>query len=421
MAVTSWVPVAEGSHFPVQNLPYGVFSHAEEEPRVGVAIGDHVLDLAPLAASEWADFASVFAAPSLNPFLALGSRAWHAVRQWLTERLTDETYRALVESELIPLDQVRMHLPFEVADYVDFYTSEHHARRLGRLFRPDEPPLPANWRHLPIGYHGRAGTVAVSGTPVIRPDGQRRTPGSTSPSFGPTAQLDLEAEIGFVIGTPTVRGQQVGVDDVREHVFGAVLVNDWSARDLQSWEARPLGPFLGKSFLTSISPWVVPLDALDGAMVAPPTQEPPPLSYLRGEHDFGLDLDLEVRLNGHVVARPQYAGMYWTPAQMLAHLTSNGASLRTGDLIASGTVSGPGEDECGSLIEITSGGSTPIVLPDGTTRSFLEDGDEVIVQATAPALDGARLGFGAVAGRVRPASHGSAPAPTGAPEPAVAP
>ncbi|MET9018980.1 fumarylacetoacetase [Actinopolymorpha sp. NPDC004070] len=404
MATTGWVPVPEGSPFTVHNLPYGVFSLPDEEPRVGVAVGDHVLDLAPLAASEYADFAGVFTASSLNPFMALGARAWHAVRHWLTERLTDEAFRSLVEPELLPVDQVRLHLPFEVADYVDFYASEHHATRLGRLLRPNEPPLTPNWRHLPIGYHGRAGTVAVSGTPVTRPSGQHLAPGETAPSFGPSTRLDLEAEVGFVVGTPTAAGRRVSVDEVREYVFGVVLVNDWSARDLQAWEARPLGPFLGKSFRTSVSPWVVPLAALDAAAVAPPVQEPAPLPYLRGTHDFGLDLDLEVAINDQVVARPRYAHMYWTPAQMLAHLTSNGATLRTGDLLASGTVSGPGEGEYGCLMEATEGGAKPLTLADGSTRAFLEDGDVVTVRATAPAPDGGRLGFGAVTGQVRPAA-----------------
>ncbi len=403
MALTSWIPVRDGSPFPVQNLPYGVFSTHDEEPRVGVAIGSYVLDLAPLAASEGAEFASVFHTPSLNPFLELGRRAWHAVRHWLTERLTDDSYRSLVEPELVPADQVRLHLPFAVADYVDFYASEHHASNLGRILRPGEPPLSPNWKHLPVGYHGRAGTVAVSGTPVRRPCGQVKAAGADSPQFGPSARLDLEAEVGFVVGTPTQAGERVTVDQVRDHVFGAVLVNDWSARDVQAWEYRPLGPFLGKSFLTSISPWVVPLDALEPAMIPPPGQDPEPLPYLRGSDDFGLDLDLEVRLNGEVVGRPRYASMYWTPGQMLAHLTVGGAALRTGDLFASGTVSGPGENEVGSLIELSSGGTRPLQLADGSSRTFLLDGDEVTITATAPVGGGARLGFGEVTGAILPA------------------
>jgi fumarylacetoacetase len=413
VSLTSWVPVAGDSPFPVENLPYGVFSHGEEDPRVGVAIGRYVLDLAPLAASEGADFASVFQAPTLNPFMALGRRAWGAVRHWLTERLTDESYRPLVEPELVPRDQVQLHIPFAVADFVDFYASEDHATRLGRILRPGEPPLNPNWKHLPVGYHGRAGSVAVTGTPVRRPSGQFRLDDSATPAFGPTRQLDIEAEVGFVIGTPTNLGTQVRVDDVREHIFGVVLVNDWSARDLQAWETRPLGPFLGKSFLTSISAWVVPLDALEPAMIAPPPQDPEPLPYLRGTHDFGLDLELRVTLNGTELSRPGYAGMYWTPGQKLAHLTVNGAALRTGDLFASGTVSGPREDTCGSLIERTDGGTRPVTLADGSRRTFLLDGDTVTIDATAPIGGSRRLGFGAVTGTVCPASTPVVPARPG--------
>jgi fumarylacetoacetase len=413
VSLTSWVPVSGDSPFPVENLPYGVFSHGEEDPRVGVAIGRYVLDLAPLAASEGADFASVFQAPTLNPFMALGRRAWHAVRHWLAERLTDESYRPLVEPELVPRDQVQLHMPFAVADFVDFYASEDHATRLGRILRPGEPPLNPNWKHLPVGYHGRAGSVAVTGTPVRRPSGQFRLDDSATPIFGPTRQLDIEAEVGFVIGTPTNLGTQVRVDDVREHIFGVVLVNDWSARDLQAWETRPLGPFLGKSFLTSISAWVVPLDALEPAMIAPPPQDPEPLPYLRGTHDFGLDLELSVTLNGTELSRPRYAGMYWTPGQKLAHLTVNGAALRTGDLFASGTVSGPREDTCGSLIELTDGGTRPVTLSDGSRRTFLLDGDTVMIDATAPIGGSRRLGFGAVTGTVCPASPPVVPARPG--------
>jgi fumarylacetoacetase len=308
-----------------------------------------------------------------------------------------------VEPLLVPLDQVRLHMPFTVADFVDFFASEHHATNMGRLIRPGDPPLTANWRHLPIAYHSRAGSVAVSGTPVRRPSGQFRAPGRSAPIFGPTERLDFEAEVGFVIGTPTTPGQRLSVDDVREHIFGVVLVNDWSARDIQAWEYRPLGPFNGKSFLTSISPWVVPLDALEPAMIPPPQQDPEPLPYLRGSHDFGLDLRLRVELNGEVISRPRYARMYWTPGQMLAHLTSSGAPLRTGDLVASGTVSGPDATEWGCLAELTLDGTEPLKLASGATRSYLEDGDQVTISATAPVGDGRTLGFGEVTGKVDPA------------------
>jgi len=394
----SWVPVPDGSPFPLENLPYGVFSPAGEPPRCGVAIGEHVLDLsrAPIEGRE------VFAAPSLNGFLVQGRERWAAVRARVGELLGDSAYRDVVEPALHRIDAVELHLPFEVADYVDFYSSLHHAQNIGRIFRPDQEPLTPNWRHLPIGYHGRSGTVVVSGTPLVRPCGQRKAPtGSNHVSeLGPTGRLDIEAEVGFVVGVPSALGERVPAGGFRDHVFGVVLVNDWSARDLQAWEYVPLGPFLGKSFATSVSPWVVPLDALEAARVAPPAQEPEPLPYLRDDDPWALDLALEVRLNGHVVSRPPFASMYWTPGQQLAHLTVNGASLRTGDLYASGTVSGPEREQRGSLIELAWNGREPLTLPDGSTRTFLEDGDTVSITATAPGVGGGRIGFGAVTGSV---------------------
>ncbi len=400
--MTTWTEVPEGSPFPATNLPYGVFSHDGELPRVGVALGDQVLDLAPLAAAEGLDGGHAFEAPSLNPFLAMGRPAWAAVRSWLVELLEHEGYRELVESHLVPQDEVQLHLPFEVADYVDFYSSEHHAENVGRIFRPDGDALTPNWKHLPIGYHGRAGTVVVSGTDVVRPSGQRRPPDADGPTYGPSVRLDIEAEVGFVVGVPSPQGTQVPVGDFRQHVFGVCLLNDWSARDLQAWEYVPLGPFLGKSFATSVSPWVVPLDALLDARVAGPVQDPAVLPYLQRRSDWGLDLQLEVSWNGTVVSRPPFGQMYWTPDQQLAHLTVNGASLRTGDLYASGTVSGPAEDQRGSFLELTWNGTEPVTLADGSTRAFLEDGDEVSITAWAPGAEGTRIGFGEVRGRVLP-------------------
>jgi fumarylacetoacetase len=290
---------------------------------------------------------------------------------------------------------------------VDFYASEHHAGNIGRLFRPGAEPLMPNWKHLPAGYHGRAGTLVVSGTPVVRPRGQRKAPHDDTPTYGPSRRLDIEAEIGFVVGTGSKLGQPVGLGEFADHVFGVCLVNDWSARDLQAWEYVPLGPFLAKSFATSVSPWIVPLAALEHARVAPPPRDTPLLPYLAddGVGPWGLDLTLEVRLNGHLLASPPYATMYWTPAQMLAHMTVNGASVRPGDLFASGTVSGPRADQRGSLIELSWGGRDTLTLPDGTTRTFLEDGDEVTISASAPGPDGTRIGFGEVTGRILP-PHG---------------
>jgi fumarylacetoacetase len=401
----TWFELPEGSRFPVHNLPYGVFRYADEPARVGVALGDQILDLAPMSAAEGLDGGHVFEEPSLNPFMALGRPAWSAVRAWLSELLAHDGHRDLVESHLLPAADVEMLLPFEVADYVDFYSSQHHAENVGRIFRPDAEPLTPNWKHLPIGYHGRSGTVVVSGTDIERPCGQRKGPQDAAPSFGPSARLDIEAEVGFVVGVPSERGTPVPVGSFRDHVFGACLVNDWSARDLQAWEYVPLGPFLGKSFATSVSPWVVPLDALEAARRTPPAQDPSVLPYLRAEEPWGLDIELEISCNDTVVSRPPFASMYWTPAQQLAHLTVNGASLRTGDLFASGTVSGPEPGQRGSFLELSWNGTDPVGLDDGSTRAFLEDGDVVSISASAPGPgpDGSRIGFGEVTGRVRPA------------------
>jgi fumarylacetoacetase len=293
-----------------------------------------------------------------------------------------------------------MHLPFEVADYVDFYSFEHHALNVGRILRPDSDPLTPNWKHLPIGYHGRAGTVVVSGTPIVRPFGQRKAPGDAAPSFGPSLRLDIEAEVGFVVGVPSQLGTGVSVSAFRDHVFGVVLLNDWSARDLQAWEYVPLGPFLGKSFATSISPWVVPLDALEEARIAAAPQDPAPLAYLEEQEPRGFDLAIEVEWNGTVVSRPPFAEIYWSPAQQLAHMTVNGASLRTGDLYGSGTVSGPQPDQRGSFLELSWNGAEPVVLGDGSRRSFLEDGDTVTIRAAAPGAGGSRIGLDEVTGRI---------------------
>lgn len=394
----TWLDLPPGTPFGLGNLPYGIFSPPGQapRPRAGVRVGDQVLDLAAALDDP------VFAAPSLNAFMAQGRPRWREVRRRVTDLLTDARHAAATEPHLHRLDTVRLDLPFEVGDYVDFYASEHHATNLGRLFRPGADPLTPNWKHLPIGYHGRSGTVVVSGTSVVRPCGQRKAPDDPAPAFGPSRRLDIEAEVGFVVGTGSALGQPLTTADFADRVFGVCLVNDWSARDLQAWEYVPLGPFLGKSFATSVSPWIVPLDALGEAWTTPPPRDPEPLPYLADAGAQGLDLALEVRLNGHLVSRPPFASMYWTGAQMLAHMTANGASTRTGDLYASGTVSGPGPDQYGSLIEMTAGGTRPLTLPDGTARSFLEDGDEVTITADAPGPAGTRIGLGEVTGRIAP-------------------
>jgi fumarylacetoacetase len=387
------------SDFPVENLPYGSFSTADGPPRIGVAIGDDVLDLAPALDDP------VFAEATLNRFLAQGRPRWREVRARVTELLTEQRHRAAVQPHLVPRSQVSLHLPFDVADYVDFYASEDHASNIGRMFRPDQAPLTPNWKWVPIGYHGRAGTVVVSDTPVVRPCGQRKAPSEPAPTFGPSRRLDIEAELGFVVGPGTRLGEPVPLERAPEHLFGVVLLNDWSARDLQAWEYVPLGPFLGKSFATSVSPWVVPFDALQEAAIPPPTRDPQPLPYLCGDADRGLDIALEVRLNGEVVSRPPYARMYWTPPQMLTHMTVNGASLRAGDLFASGTISGPNPDQRGSLIEMSWNGTEPLRLGDGGTRTFLEDGDTVTITGRARGRGGVSIGFGEVTGTVAPAGY----------------
>jgi fumarylacetoacetase len=404
--VTCWVDGAVGSAYDVDNLPYGVFSTNDERPRVGVRIGDQVLDVAPVAATEMLDVHAAFARDSLNPLMALGPSTWASVRTWLTRLLTEEPQRDVVEPHLRPVDEVTMHLPFAVADYVDFYCSIQHATNVGRIFRPDGEALLPNWRHLPVGYHGRAGTVVVSGTPIRRPSGQGRpsvSAGSTTevgrPTFGPTRRLDIEAELGFVVGSPTCLGESVPTSAFADHVFGVTPLNDWSARDIQAWEYVPLGPFLGKSFATSISAWVTPLAALESARVPLPSQDPTPLEYLQVDEPAGYDIAFEVVLNGEVVSRPPYSAMYWSPAQMLAHLTVNGASLRTGDLFASGTISGDERDQRGSFLELSWGGQEPFA----GGRTFLEDGDEVVLRATAPGSLGGRIALGEVAGRISPA------------------
>ncbi|MGY1637004.1 fumarylacetoacetase [Geodermatophilus sp. SYSU D00742] len=392
----TWLDLPPDTGFGLGNLPYGVFSTPGSQPRTGVAIGDLVLDLYALTGDD------VHATGSLNAFMARGPQAWRALRADLKTWLTDTAHRHRVEPHLLARTDVTMHLPIDVADYVDFYSSQHHAENLGRMFRPGSPPLTPNWKHLPIGYHGRAGTVQVSGTPVIRPCGQRKAPSDDAPAFGASQRLDIEAEIGFVVGTPSELGRPVPLGAFPDHVFGVCLVNDWSARDLQSWEYVPLGPFLGKSFLTSVSPWVVPLAAFDAARVDPPARDPKPLPYLddtEGE-PWGLDIAIEVRLNGELISCPPFDLMYWTPAQQLAHMTVNGASLRTGDLYASGTVSGPRPDQRGSFIELSWGGKEPLELSDGSTRTFLEDGDVVTLTATAPGPGGSRISLGEVTGQI---------------------
>ncbi|RII22202.1 Fumarylacetoacetate (FAA) hydrolase family protein [Streptomyces sp. YIM 130001] len=394
----------EGDPFGPHNLPYGVFSLSDgRDRRVGVRLGSHVLDAGAAAHALGSPYASLLAQPSLGPLLAAGRQTWRDVRRALTAWVTVPAHREVVEPLFEPLSAVRLHLPFDVADYVDFYASENHATNLGRLFRPDAEPLLPNWKHLPVGYHGRAGTVVVSGTDVVRPSGQRKAPYATEPTFGRSTKLDIETEIGFVVGAPSTLGTPVPLSGFRDHVFGLCLLNDWSARDIQPWEQVPLGPHTAKSFATSVSAWVTPLEALETARVRPPKRDVQPLPYLddtKAEEPGGYDIRITVTLNGEVISEPPFAGMYWTGAQMLAHMTVAGASLRTGDLYGSGTISGTERGQRGSLIELTWNGAEPLTLA-GEERRFLVDGDEVTMTAWAPGPDGTRVGLGEVSGRVR--------------------
>jgi len=382
--------------FGPQTLPYGVIDTGDG-PNVAVRVGDHALPLRALADTLGPRLAELVAADSLDPLLATSRSTWRELRDRLSELLARSSRPR--GAECVPLARLTTRLPFAVGDYVDFYSSRHHAENVGRIFRPDGDPLLPNWTHLPVGYHGRAGTVVVSGTDIERPNGQRRTDGVVE--FGPSTRLDIEAEVGFVCGGPVA--SRVRTSAVAEHVFGVALVNDWSARDIQAWEYQPLGPFLGKSFATSIAAWITPLDALAAARTEVPAAPHPLQRYLVEEHPWGLDIDIEVRWNDTVVSRPPFAGMNWSCAQQLAHMTVNGATVRPGDLFASGTVSGPQQGQRGSFLELTWGGTEPLTLDDGAKRTFLQDGDTVVITGSAPGPDGCRIGLAEVAGRVLPA------------------
>ena len=403
MVEQCWVPVPEGSDFTLANLPYGMIESASVDRSVAIRIGDHAIDLARLQATNALAGLPLpkhlFAAPSLNGFMAEGPEVWSATRSLVRELLTASDARPLVEPALLALDEVQVVMPVEVGDFVDFYSSIHHATNLGRLFRPAGDPLLANWRHLPVAYHGRAGTCVPSGTPVHRPCGLIPGDDGGPPTLQATRELDIELEVGFFVG---VGGTHLTPDAAAAHVFGAVLVNDWSARDIQAYEYQPLGPFLGKSFATTISPWVVPLDALAPYFIDAPAQQPEPASYLRASRSWALDLDLAVELNGQRISATNFCHQYWTFAQQLAHMTVNGATTRPGDLFASGAVSGPTPDQYGSLIELTQRGERPIRLDDGTSRAFLGDGDTVTLRGWC-GEGSTRVGFGGCTGTIEPA------------------
>ncbi|PRB09813.1 fumarylacetoacetate hydrolase family protein [Microbacterium sp. MYb62] len=402
---SSWIePGYEGPWGP-QTLPYGVFSRAGRRPSVFTRVGATALDLDAAFRVLAPEHAPLFGQESLNTFMASGRGTWEAVRARLTEWVTDPAFAKVLRPHLYPLSSLRATLPIQVADWVDFYGSIDHARIMASIFRPGQPSLPPAWPHMPMGYHGRAGTVIVSGEDIPRPDGQRLAVGEERPRYGPSRKLDIEAEIGFVVGAGSERNEPIPPERLADHIFGVVLVNDWSARDIQSFESVPLGPFLGKSFATSISEWVTPLAAFTHAWCEPPVRLEPLQAYLGdAATERGLDIAVEVRVNDSIIARPPYSTMYWTPGQMLAHVTGNGASARTGDLLGSGTISGPVRHQRGSLMELTENGVVPVHLDDGSTRTFLEDGDEIVFRADAPGPRGTRIGIGDVVGRVVPST-----------------
>ncbi len=417
----SWIPVAAQSDFPIQNLPFGVFEPGDGTPRIGVAIGDQVLDCRAIAEAGFFDDCcerKLLQAPLLNPLLAAGCSIWAPVRERLSTLLRADGDRSLreagAENFLFDREAVKMRVPMDVGDYVDFYSSIEHATNLGRLFRPNAEALLPNWRWIPVGYHGRSGSIVIDGTPIRRPRGQRKLPDASAPEFGPTRRLDLELEMGFVVGPGNELGTPIEVNDAAKHIFGLVLVNDWSARDIQAWEYQPLGPFLGKSFATTISPWIVTLQALEPFRVEGPRQEPQPLGYLRGSEARAYEIELAVDLQSafmreraiapKTISQTTFRNMYWNVAQQLAHATVNGAVTRPGDLYASGTISGSAPGQQGSLIELAWNGERPIALPDGEQRAFLEDGDEITLRGWCEKPGARRIGFGTARGRIERAT-----------------
>jgi fumarylacetoacetase len=415
---TSWIASAQGSDFPIQNLPLGIFSEAKGRRRPGVAIGDYILDLAGIADLLDEHWREDLSQPVLNAWLARGPLAQRELRLRLFELVSDERYRDDVEPHLIGHSEVRLHVPCLIGDYTDFYVGIHHATNVGRQFRPDEPLLP-NYKYVPIGYHGRASSVRASGEPVIRPSGQRKAPDAEAPEFGLSGRLDYELELGIWIGRGNELGSPIPIGQAEQHIAGYCLLNDWSARDLQAWEYQPLGPFLAKNFLTSVSPWIVTADALAPfrkPMPPRPQGDPEPLPYLHEPHaeSAALGVQLEVTLTTermraegvapHVLSRGTAdAAMYWSAAQIVAHHSCNGCNLQPGDLIGTGTLSTASEEGLGSLLEISRGGKQPVELANGETRSFLEDGDEVTLRAWCEAEGAVRIGVGECVGRVVPA------------------
>ncbi|KAF7732140.1 hypothetical protein EC973_006395 [Apophysomyces ossiformis] len=433
----SFIPVAKDSHFPIQNIPFGVFSTNEKSPRVGVAIGDQILDLfevskAGLLVVPGLDQpADVFGQSSLNDFMRFGRPVWRATRAAIQDLLSKDQSKLRDNTELrsvalVPQSSARMHVPAKIGDYTDFYCSREHATNVGIMFRGKDNALQPNWLHIPVGYHGRASSIVISGTDIIRPAGQRIvSKDKPSPIFAPSAKLDIELEVGWFVGTGNELGKRVDIADARDHIFGMVIVNDWSARDIQAWEYVPLGPFLGKSFGTTISPWIVTLDALEEFLVDGPTQSPEPLPYLQEKKPSAYDVKLDVLIKReseygtyNVLARSAAESskfqrvalsnlkyMYWSITQQLAHHTVNGCNLQTGDMCATGTLSGPDQSSMGSLLELTWNGVNKISFEDGVERYFLQDGDEVNLVGYCESAAGYRIGFGDCRGKIAPCPY----------------
>jgi len=410
----SFIEVPADSHFPIQNLPFGIFEPRDGKARVGVAIGDLIVDLSVL--DELGHFRSsefrgrnVFSEDSLNAFLALGRPAWRKTREIVQHLLSAETPTlrddGRLREKVFHAQNVVMKLPARIGNYTDFYSSYHHAHNVGTMLRGPENALMPNWKWLPVAYHGRASSVVVSGTNVRRPSGQTKPPDAASPTFGPTKSLDYELEMAFLIGPGNSLGEPVPIDRAVDHIFGLVLMNDWSARDIQAWEYQPLGPFLAKNFCTSISPWVVTLQALEPFRKPLPLQDPEPLPYLRAKSNFTFDIQLEARLQTslmdapHIITRTNFQNLYWSIAQQLAHHTVNGCNLEPGDLLASGTISGATEDSRGCMLELTWRGANPLKLPNGETRKWVENGDTLTITGWCQG-DDYRVGFGDVSGRI---------------------
>ncbi|QUS37892.1 fumarylacetoacetase [Tardiphaga alba] len=412
-ALRSFITVDPASDFPIQNLPYGVFSTSGTSPRVGVAIGDAVLDLAAIEAEGLLDLGGakgIFAQPSINAFMALGPKVWSATRERISTLLRHDHAElrdnaALRQRALLPRKDVTLHLPLTVAGFTDFYSSKEHATNVGVMFRGKDNALQPNWLHMPIGYNGRASTVVVSGTKVRRPRGQLKPPSVDVPSFGPCKRLDFELEMGVVVGQSSTMGDMLTEAQAEESIFGFVLLNDWSARDIQQWEYVPLGPFLAKGFATTISPWIVTREALEPFRVQGPAQDPAPLPYLqqRGANNYDMQLDVDLRTSGTAkparIASTNFRYMYWSSVQQLVHHASNGCMMSIGDLLGSGTISGPEKEQRGSLLEISWNGSEPFELPDGSKRSFLEDGDSLAIRGWCQGK-GYRVGFGECEGTI---------------------